>query len=378
MNATSGNLRQNLSICALMGLATLANGEGTSAMPEASLKMNWQGTVSPYASMRDVTRIGRTPSRHAKDIARSPLGIGYETLDRRTFDPTWTFKLVAEAGVKWARCQTGWIRCEREKGVYDFSWLDEVVDGLSAEGVQTWFSVSFGNPLYTPNDKFENALAKAKADGVLAPGWARGYVGEAPLYHGEEAMDGWKRYVRELARHFSCPRRCGIRGLRKLLEFDDARRGEEGLPLAASGSCAGDRVLPRTPESIRAGLDLMAGTGRPLHVSEVTIPAPGVDAKARMIQATVARNFYRACFSHKATMGITWWNTVDGGGYAGEPEVSGLLTKDLERKPVYDVLDELINQEWKTKCTVKAKGGKVAFRGFRGKYRLSWNCPECG
>ena len=140
--------------------------------------------------------------------------------------------------------------------------------------------------------------------------------------------------------------------------------------------CAG--IQPWTPESIRAGLDLMAETERPLHVSEITIPAPGVDGKSRMIQAMVARNFYRACFSHKATMGITWWNTVDGGGYAGEPEVSGLLTKDMERKPVYDALDELINHEWKTRCTVEAKGGKVAFRGFRGKYRLSWNCHECG
>ena len=141
-------------------------------------------------------------------------------------------------------------------------------------------------------------------------------------------------------------------------------------------SCAG--VQPWTPQSIRKGLDLMAETGRPLHVSEITIPAPGVDAKSRMIQAIVTRNFYRACFSHKSVVGITWWNLVDGGGYAGEPEVSGLMTKDLERKPAYDALDELINHEWKTKAVVNAKGGKVAFRGFRGKYRLSWKCAECG
>lgn len=140
--------------------------------------------------------------------------------------------------------------------------------------------------------------------------------------------------------------------------------------------CAG--VQPWTPQSIREGLDLMTGAGRPLHVSEITIPAPGVDAKSRMIQAIVTRNFYRACFSHKSVVGITWWNLVDGGGYAGEPEVSGLMTKDLERKPAYDALDELINHEWKTKAVVDAKGGKVAFRGFRGKYRLSWKCAECG
>ena len=74
-------------------------------------------------------------------------------------------------------------------------------------------------------------------------------------------------------------------------------------------SCAG--IQPWTPESIRAGLDMMAGAGRPLHVSEITIPAPGADAKSRMIQAIATRNFYRACFSHKSVVGITWWNLVD-------------------------------------------------------------------
>ena len=141
-------------------------------------------------------------------------------------------------------------------------------------------------------------------------------------------------------------------------------------------SCAG--VQPWTPKSIREGLDLMSEVGRPLHVSEITIPAPGVDAKSRMIQAIATRNFYRACFSHRSVVGITWWNTVDGGGYAGEPEVSGLMTKDLERKSAYKALDELINREWKTRSVVRAKDGKVSFRGFRGKYRLSWKCAECG
>lgn len=166
------------------------------------LVKDWQGSVCPLETVKGARLLGRTPSRASREISTSALGIGYETLDRATFDPTWTFKPMAEAGVKWARCQTGWIRCEKEKGVYDFAWLDEVVDGLKAEGVQTWFSVSFGNPLYTPCPKFEDDIAQAKKDGVLVPGWARGYVGEAACYHGEEAMRAWKDYVRHLARHF--------------------------------------------------------------------------------------------------------------------------------------------------------------------------------
>lgn len=132
-----------------------------------------------------------------------------------------------------------------------------------------------------------------------------------------------------------------------------------------------------TPQAIRARLDMMAHTGRPIHVSEVTIAAPGVDAKSRDIQAILVRNIYRAWFSHSATTGITWWNTVDSAGVAGEPLVSGLFTRDMEKKPAYLALDELINHEWHTTCEVKAEeDGIVRFRGFRGRYCLTWETTD--
>jgi GH35 family endo-1,4-beta-xylanase len=127
-----------------------------------------------------------------------------------------------------------------------------------------------------------------------------------------------------------------------------------------------------TPQIIRDRLDRMARTGRPIHVSEVTIAAPGEDRKSRERQAVLVRNIYRVWFSHPATMGITWWNTVDGAGVAGEPLVSGLYTVDMRRKPAYAALEQLINHEWRTLLDVTAKDGKAAFRGFRGRYRLTW------
>ena len=128
-----------------------------------------------------------------------------------------------------------------------------------------------------------------------------------------------------------------------------------------------------SPSIIREKLDLIARTGRPIHVSEVTIASPGEDEKAREIQAVLVHNVYRAWFSHPNTMGITWWNTVDGAGVAGEPLVSGLLTIDMKKKPVYEELDRLINHEWRTNLSVDVnKEGKIAFRGFRGRYRLTW------
>jgi len=70
--------------------------------------------------------------------------------------------------------------------------------------------------------------------------------------------------------------------------------------------------------------------------------------------------------------GITWWNVVDDCGAPGEPSISGLFTRDMRPKTAYFAMDDLINREWKTCTTVKAAGGKVTFRSFRGRYRLSW------
>ena len=72
-------------------------------------------------------------------------------------------------------------------------------------------------------------------------------------------------------------------------------------------------------------------------------------------------------------MGITWWNVVDNCGAKGEPSVSGLFNRDMSEKPAYYALDQLINHEWKTNITVKADAeGKVQFRGFKGKYRITY------
>ena len=64
---------------------------------------------------------------------------------------------------------------------------------------------------------------------------------------------------------------------------------------------------------------------------------------------------------------------VDSGAAKGEPSFSGIYDKELNPKPVYHELDQLINHEWKTNLTIKATpDGDISFRGFKGKYRVSW------
>ena len=134
----------------------------------------------------------------------------------------------------------------------------------------------------------------------------------------------------------------------------------------------------RSPAHTRGLIDAAhARPGLPIHLSEITISAPGGDARGESIQAEVARNLYRLWFSLPDMVAITWWNTVDDCGAPGEPSVSGLFHRDMTPKASYGALDELINHEWHTQTTVRAAAdGSVSFRGFRGRYRLSWRTPS--
>ena len=132
-------------------------------------------------------------------------------------------------------------------------------------------------------------------------------------------------------------------------------------------------VKIQTPSQVRQYIDWASKANLPLHMSEITITAPTQDERGFMIQAIITQNLYRLWFSQEKVMGITWWNTVDGCGKKGEPAVSGIFFRDMKEKPSYWALDQLINHEWKTNVTVKAdENGKVQFRGFKGKYRITY------
>lgn len=121
---------------------------------------------------------------NSKDVASSCIGIGFEKLDRAVFDPEKAYDKVAALGVKKVRIQSGWMRTEKEKGKYDFEWLDSIVDNLLSRGLEPWMCLCYGNPLYTK-----------KAEGTL------GAVGYAPI-ETEEEMRAWLAYVAATVSHF--------------------------------------------------------------------------------------------------------------------------------------------------------------------------------
>lgn len=134
--------------------------------------------------MERLMKIGQVIPKDATSVCQSKLGLGFEKLDREVFDPEKAYDPVAELGVKWIRIQSGWARTERQKGVYDFSWLDTIVDNLLKRGLTPWMCLCYGNGLY------DEAAAQIF-----------GAVGCPPI-HTSEQKAAWTRYVEAVVQHF--------------------------------------------------------------------------------------------------------------------------------------------------------------------------------
>ncbi len=135
-----------------------------------------------FEDYSNLTYLGQLKTKKSTEITSSRLGVGFETLDRQMWDPNQAWPVLNELGIKWARVQTGWARTEKQSGVYDFAWLDEIVDKLIERGVTPWLSLSFGNPLYQTTD---NAAG-------------RGF----PPIRSQRERQAWQHYIRALTVHF--------------------------------------------------------------------------------------------------------------------------------------------------------------------------------
>ena len=126
------------------------------------------------------------------------------------------------------------------------------------------------------------------------------------------------------------------------------------------------------PEFMLNVLDLYAELGLPLQITEITIPGLPEGPVGEENQAYIAEKFYRLWFSHPAVNSITWWHTVDGTSKAEGKWKSGILNFDFTKKKSYDVLKRLIKDEWTTNAGSETPVKALDFRGFYGKYKVSY------
>lgn len=157
----------------LGGLSCLLLASGVSAQ-HWSLTWKKMRMVSPQ-----LEQIGSVSTVVSRELANPAWSVGCETLDREYAEFAAYKPYVGELGVGAARLQSGWARCEKQKGRYDFAWLDEAVDGLVEQGVKPWMCLSYGNPLY---------------------GAAKGLGSQ--IFTDEATLSAWVKYVTAVVRRY--------------------------------------------------------------------------------------------------------------------------------------------------------------------------------
>ncbi len=132
------------------------------------------------------------------------------------------------------------------------------------------------------------------------------------------------------------------------------------------------------PEELYKHMNLYSSFGKPLQVTEVTVPAYSNDAEDEAIQAEILEILYSIWFSHPDMEQIVYWNLVDGyAAFAEQGDMTsgenyyhgGLVRFDMTPKPAYYAIKNLIEKKWHTETEVVSDdNGKATFKGFYGEY----------
>jgi hypothetical protein len=134
-------------------------------------------------------KIGLIRPRHSKDIQASNWSVGAETMDRdMTIYDNWK-QYLGSLGVKKARIQSGWQKTERERGKFDWAWLDAIVRDMVAQGVEPWMTLCYGNTLY-PGSGSTGLGSKPPSEGEPLAAWCR-YVDAVVARYGD-VIDEWE------------------------------------------------------------------------------------------------------------------------------------------------------------------------------------------
>lgn len=93
-------------------------------------------------------RIGTIRPVNVNEIKSSNWTLGCEVLDRDYTNYDSYKEYIPALGIKKIRLQGGWAKTEKQKGVYDFAWLDHIIDDAISRGLKIWLQTSYGNPIY--------------------------------------------------------------------------------------------------------------------------------------------------------------------------------------------------------------------------------------
>lgn len=126
-------------------------------------------------------RLGTLAPKGVREIGTSRWTLGCETIDREYSDYHAFKEYLPALGIRRIRLQGGWARTEKDQGIYDFAWLDSIIDDARERGLEIWLETSYGNPAYPG-------------------GGGRTLAGGMPT--SEEALKAWDKWVGLMAERY--------------------------------------------------------------------------------------------------------------------------------------------------------------------------------
>lgn len=162
---------------------------------------------------------------------------------------------------------------------------------------------------------------------------------------------------------------------------------DAGVPISAIGLQTHQHQGYMGLERLEEILERFSKFGIPLHFTENTLvsghimPSHIVDLNDYQIpewpstpegeerQAREMKEMYTRLFAHPLVEAVTGWDFADGA-WLGAP--SGVIRRDNSVKPSYEMLKNLIHNEWHTDVVLKTdENGNVELEGFKGTYEAT-------
>ena len=132
------------------------------------------------------------------------------------------------------------------------------------------------------------------------------------------------------------------------------------------------------PKAIFDALDKFAEFGKPLEITEITVPTFGETEEDELLQADLLDLIYSCFFAHPAVEDVVYWNVPDGYAHVTKENrvwnenrcKGGLFRHDMTPKKSAERMYEIFNKRWHTDLElVTDEKGCVEFRGFFGDYK---------
>ncbi|MFW6257078.1 MAG: endo-1,4-beta-xylanase [Bacillota bacterium] len=131
-----------------------------------------------------------------------------------------------------------------------------------------------------------------------------------------------------------------------------------------------------SPADVKAVLDELSVVNIPIqitefwaHLSDYPERAEEDSSVLEEKKAQYVKDFYTVAFGHPNVTSISYW------GFSDLLEHKG--GSQLNPKPAYERLYDLIHNQWRTEKSIKTDGqGKISFNGFYGTYELQYRNKE--